>query len=284
MSQLLNNNASSTSTDTTQAGCTLSMASRRTTIALYRALLRAATGVQRSAPKGLIFTAARGEDSSLLTYKLNIADAFKWKSYGLGGITLIKNDSDKDDNNHSKDISNPLLYGSDIRKLVQVNFKNNIHETSEALVDNNIDMGFKAMSCLSLLTKQNARSSTHVTTQGEDSMHIQVRITITAFLETQLPSTSEYNYHYRVQVENIGEGSVQLCGRHWVFCNSNHEEESVVAKYAQGVVGATPIIPPGEAVQYASQCFLTTESGHMEGSFLFSDLETEELFEAAIAK
>ena len=57
-----------------------------------------------------------------------------------------------------------------------------------------------------------------------------------------------------------------------------------MAKYAQGVVGATPLIPAGEGVQYLSQCFLTTETGTMEGNFLFSDTASEELFEAKIAK
>ena len=36
---------------------------------------------------------------------------------------------------------------------------------------------------------------------------------ITTFLESQLPSTDEYNYHYRVQVENIGDSEIQLCGK-----------------------------------------------------------------------
>lgn len=66
--------------------------------------------------------------------------------------------------------------------------------------------------------------------------------------------------------------------------NAKGGEESVVAKYAQGVVGATPVIPAGAGVQYWSQCFLSTESGTMEGNFLFLDLDTEELFEATIDK
>lgn len=69
-----------------------------------------------------------------------------------------------------------------------------------------------------------------------------------------------------------------------MFRNANEEEESVVPKYAQGVLGMTPLIPPGEGVQYTSQCFLSTESGTMEGNFLFSDLASEELFEATVAK
>ena len=148
-------------------------------------------------------------------------------------------------------------------------------------INDRIDSGFKAMSTLSLVSKQSARSSVHITEKGD---HVKVRIIVTSFLHEQLPSTSEYNYHYRVQVENIGRGDIQLCGRHWVFHNSQGVEESVVPKYAHGVIGATPVISAGHAVQYMSQCYLSTESGVMAGDFLFSDLDGEELFEAKIEK
>lgn len=217
-----------------------------------------------------------------------------WRSYGLTEIHFPPNDStdcsdEKCDVYNLDNDSSPFLSGDAIKKLIEYNFKrskvvqgNNEQDSgSDESINNSLDLGFRALSCLSLLSKQSLRSNTHVTMKGDK---IKVRITTTSFYEAHLPGIEEHNYRYRVQVENIGQGSVQVCGRHWVFSNEQRREESVVAKYAQGVVGSTPIIHPGEGVQYTSQCFISTESGFMEGSFLFTDLDSEELFEGFIAQ
>lgn len=248
------------------------MAERRTSIVLYRSLLRAARAVQKNEKKYLIFTAAQVELRNLETYQLNTNQDFKWKSYGLSGIVGGQNVTDN--NEHS------LLYGTDIEKLVKLNFTAARHDESGEHAENRIDLGFKALSCVSLLKMQSARSSVHISNKDP----ARVRIILTTYLHEQQPSTKAFNFHYRVQVENIGQGNVQLFGRHWVFRNSRGEEESGVSKYAHGVVGATPIIPPGAAVQYMSQCFLSTECGDMEGNFLMKDLDKEELFLAEIAR
>lgn len=215
------------------------MTTRRTSLTLYRALLRAASAIQKSEKGGLIFTPARADPSYFSgrvdNYQLSTADTFKWKSYGLNGVSLFNDepDSDRDSQHNSEDTdpSNPLLEGRYLRKLIQYNFKkhmnisldpdtqnstitSNSSETSitqsVTSIDAQLDLGFKALSTLALLIKQSARSSMHVTTSGS---RVRVRVIITTFLESQLPSTDEYNYHYRVQVENIGDSEIQLCGK-----------------------------------------------------------------------
>ena len=259
------------------------MAARRTSVTLYRSLLRAARTVDKCDEKKLLFTPAKPSNSALEHYQLEGAIRRKWESYGFGEVyaaeepekTLISENSIG-----NKDFSDGIyLYGSDIRNLARKQFKSPCKNDKD--LDDRIDLAFKVLSTLPLIMKQSARTSSHVTTKSD---RIKLRITLTTFLESQLSSTAEANYSYRVQVENLGRSSVQLCGRHWVILNSNLREDHVVAKFAPGVVGANPIIAPAEGVQYTSQCFLSTESGVMEGSFLFSDLESEELFEAPIAK
>ena len=318
------------------------MSTRRTSIALYRALLRAGRSVRLSdkTKHGLIFTPAQAHLTSLEAYQLSSADAVRWGSYGLGAVKQLQHwsdttgsvddsdshsgsdsgsDSGGENSNDNSDVhiignetdnedsevsdrenssgsgsgsdsgsdsgtkyTYALLTGNHIEALVKKNFKDTIlqpHDEHE--INERLDLGFKGLSCLSLVTKQSARSSLHISTKGS---RVSIRIIVTAFYHTQHLSTQEHNYHYRIQVENIGQGSVQLCGRHWEFRNSKGEEESVVPKYAQGVVGETPVLPPGEGIQYMSQCFLSTDEGCMRGTFLFSDLDNEELFEATVGR
>ena len=49
-----------------------------------------------------------------------------------------------------------------------------------------------------------------------------------------------------------------------------------------GVVGAQPVIAPGESFQYTSGCPLETSSGHMVGRYQMMSVESGESFEAEI--
>ena len=229
------------------------MASRRTSLTLYRALLRAATAVHKRDKRGLIFTAARDDSSgNLESYQLSTADAVKLNSYGLSEISQLNQLKTNLDDDESASLANPFIHGSDITKLIQSSFRNYMQADitapdadtdidADADINRKLDLGFKCLSTLYLLTKQSARSSSHTTTKGDN---IKVRIIITTFFQAQLPSTAEYNYHYRVQVENIGESGVQLCGK----------DQSELRKSLTAIMCiATSYVPQPRTIEFSLQ-------------------------------
>lgn len=93
---------------------------------------------------------------------------------------------------------------------------------------------------------------------------IRVRVT-PAYVEDQ--STPEENYFfwmYTVVIENAGSEHVQLRSRIWHITDADGHTEEV---RGPGVVGQTPVIPPGETFTYTSGCPLRTPQGIMVGSY-----------------
>ena len=80
------------------------------------------------------------------------------------------------------------------------------------------------------------------------------------------PDHRVYLYRYRVRVTNVGDQAAQLLSRHWIIQDALGERRDV---RGDGVVGAQPLLEPGEAFQYDSNCPLNTEWGTMEGSYAF---------------
>lgn len=260
-----------------KANSTTAMPSKnRVSIALYRSLLRSATAIQKYDRKGIVLTSVEQElNFNPMSYSLDIDAKGKWERFGLGDISKYAEPSsfiESDD----KDTTDIMLLGRDIKSAVRKHFKNNRNMEPGDELDKEIDMGFKSLSYLSLLTKLSARSSVHVT-ENEDA---KVRVIVSSLFRSKIDAS--YQYFYRIRVENIGEVPVQLVGRHWVFRNSNEVEVSVVPKFAKGVVGNTPVIQPATGFQYMSQCFLNTQSGDMSGCFLFKNMDGDD-FEAEIA-
>ncbi|MCL4767334.1 MAG: Co2+/Mg2+ efflux protein ApaG [Hyphomicrobiaceae bacterium] len=93
---------------------------------------------------------------------------------------------------------------------------------------------------------------------------IRVRVT-PAYMEDQ--STPEENYFfwmYTVVIENAGSDPVQLRSRIWQITDADGHTEEV---RGPGVVGQTPVIPPGETFTYTSGCPLRTPQGIMVGAY-----------------
>lgn len=87
-----------------------------------------------------------------------------------------------------------------------------------------------------------------------------------------------YGFAYTVTITNTGEVAAQLIARHWIIVDANGHREEVKGL---GVVGAQPLVKPGESFQYSSGSRLRTPSGTMHGSF-FCVAEDGERFEAEI--
>jgi ApaG protein len=72
-------------------------------------------------------------------------------------------------------------------------------------------------------------------------------------------------FGYFVRIENLGLEPVQLLRRHWYITDADGRVQEVEG---EGVVGAKPVIDPGEVHEYNSFCVLGTFQGSMRGSYL----------------
>lgn len=100
-----------------------------------------------------------------------------------------------------------------------------------------------------------------------------------SFLDDQSdPDEGQYLWAYTVTIENTGAESVQLISRHWHITDSSGHVQEV---QGPGVVGAQPVIDPGQSFQYTSGCPLPTASGYMVGRYQMKSASGE-AFEAEI--
>lgn len=89
-----------------------------------------------------------------------------------------------------------------------------------------------------------------------------------------------YVFSYTVTIRNEGSVGAQLISRHWIIKDAAGEVQEV---RGLGVVGAQPLLQPGESFQYTSGCVLVTPVGSMRGSYQMV-AEDGQQFEAPIAE
>jgi ApaG protein len=100
-----------------------------------------------------------------------------------------------------------------------------------------------------------------------------------AYLDDQSdPEDDRYVWSYTVTIENRGAESVKLLSRYWNIVDGTGRMQEV---RGPGVVGAQPVIGPGESFQYTSGCPLETASGTMSGRYQMMSASGES-FEAEI--
>ena len=100
-----------------------------------------------------------------------------------------------------------------------------------------------------------------------------------AFLDDQSdPDEDQFLWSYTVTIENKGAESVQLLSRYWHITDGKGRVQEA---RGPGVVGAQPVIAPGQMFQYTSGCPLPTASGYMSGRYQMRT-ESGEAFEAEI--
>lgn len=97
------------------------------------------------------------------------------------------------------------------------------------------------------------------TTNG---IRVQVR---TQFLpQRSTPEAERFVFAYTITISNVGSQPAQLISRHWVITDSDGTVEEVEGP---GVVGAQPLLEPGDQYEYTSFCPLKTNVGTMHGSY-----------------
>ena len=73
-----------------------------------------------------------------------------------------------------------------------------------------------------------------------------------------------YVFSYTITIRNSGTVPAQLISRHWVITDSRNQVQEV---RGLGVVGAQPLLKPGEHFEYTSGTALATPVGVMSGSY-----------------
>ena len=87
-----------------------------------------------------------------------------------------------------------------------------------------------------------------------------------------------YVFAYTITIRNTGNATAQLISRHWVITDSQGLVQEV---RGLGVVGAQPVLQPGEHHEYTSGTAIATPVGTMRGSYQMV-AEDGTRFEAAI--
>ena len=73
-----------------------------------------------------------------------------------------------------------------------------------------------------------------------------------------------YVFAYTITIRNAGSLPAQLISRHWIITDSQGLVQEV---RGLGVVGAQPLLQPGESYEYTSGASIATQVGTMRGSY-----------------
>lgn len=82
--------------------------------------------------------------------------------------------------------------------------------------------------------------------------------------EQSNPDMHHYVWAYTIQLENMGEQTVQLLNRYWHITDANGGVQEV---RGSGVIGEQPVLHAGDSYQYTSGAALRTPSGLMVGNY-----------------
>ena len=89
--------------------------------------------------------------------------------------------------------------------------------------------------------------------------------TTTQYLADQSDESADrYVFSYTITIRNAGNASAQLISRHWIITDSRGQVQEV---RGLGVVGAQPMLRPGETFEYTSGTSITTPVGTMRGTY-----------------
>ena len=122
------------------------------------------------------------------------------------------------------------------------------------------------------------RGMRHLPVYEQVTRGIRVRV-LPAFLADQSsPEDGRYLWSYTITIENSGVETVQLISRYWQITDEAGRRQEV---RGPGVVGAQPVLEPGQSFEYTSGCPLPTASGAMQGRYLMKNL-TGDSFEVDI--
>ena len=77
-------------------------------------------------------------------------------------------------------------------------------------------------------------------------------------------NAGRYVFAYTITIRNPGNVAAQLISRHWIITDAQGLVQEV---RGLGVVGAQPLLQPGERFEYTSGASIATPVGTMRGSY-----------------
>jgi uncharacterized protein affecting Mg2+/Co2+ transport len=162
---------------------------------------------------------------------------------------------------HKLDFSSHAIDRKRLRHIISEHFAT-YRTLPSHMVNEATSAAFTKLRYFCDLQRHNLRSCSALTTVDDCSVRISCSTIFGGHIVDPNSQQSLYVYHYRIQIENCSTDSgsrVQLFGRHWNFENCFDRVENTVPKYANGVIGETPVLCPQMGFEYTSNCFLTTE-------------------------
>jgi ApaG protein len=108
------------------------------------------------------------------------------------------------------------------------------------------------------LTFYNARMA------NERRYEISVGAAVQYLADQSDEKAGRYVFAYTITIRNTGNATAQLISRHWVITDSQGLVQEV---RGLGVVGAQPVLQPGEHHEYTSGTAIATPVGTMRGSY-----------------
>jgi ApaG protein len=108
-----------------------------------------------------------------------------------------------------------------------------------------------------------------------------IRVTVKSeyIAERSSPASNKYAFAYNVRIANEGQKIAQLRSRHWIITDGDGQVQEV---RGDGVVGAQPVLRPGQHFEYTSWCVIPTPHGSMHGTYQMVRENGDE-FDAVIA-
>lgn len=77
-------------------------------------------------------------------------------------------------------------------------------------------------------------------------------------------AAGRFVFAYTITIRNSGTVTAQLISRHWIITDAQGLVQEV---RGLGVVGAQPVLQPGETFEYTSGASIATSVGTMKGSY-----------------
>jgi ApaG protein len=98
----------------------------------------------------------------------------------------------------------------------------------------------------------------------EKEYAIEVSAAMQYLAEQSDEAAARYVFAYTITLRNTGSVAAQLISRHWVITDAQGLVQEV---RGLGVVGAQPLLQPGERFEYTSGASIATAVGTMKGSY-----------------
>ncbi len=98
----------------------------------------------------------------------------------------------------------------------------------------------------------------------ENEYAIEVSAATQYLAEQSDEAAGRFVFAYTITLRNTGSVAAQLISRHWVITDAQGLVQEV---RGLGVVGAQPLLQPGESFEYTSGASIATAVGTMKGSY-----------------